>query len=209
MKTVVVAGIGTDVGKTVVSAIIVQATGADYWKPVQSGSLDNTDCNVVRRLTGGPTTRFHAEAYSLKLPASPHAAAAEEGVVIRTELLALPATRNNLVVELAGGLMVPLNDDALNIDLLKQWNASVVLVSRNYLGSINHTLLSIGALKRENIHIKGIIFNGLSNAQSEEAILRHGSIPCIARVGELQSVDSQSVKSEAEKMGPYLHGLFL
>lgn len=182
MKQIAVAGIGTGIGKTVVSAILTEALQADYWKPVQAGNLDYTDTDFVREHIGNAVSRFHPEAYRLEAPMSPHAAAALEGIDIRLDRLALPVTPRTLVAELAGGVMVPLSNTRLNIDLLQSWSAAVVLVSQNYLGSINHTLLSVAALQSRNIPIAGIVFNGEPNAASEDLILRYTQLPCLLRV---------------------------
>lgn len=168
MKQYFVTGIGTDVGKTVAAAILTEALQADYWKPVQAGGLDFTDTDTVKSLVSNERSIFHPEAYSLKMAASPHKAAAAEGVEIDVKGMRLPATQNNLVVEGAGGLMVPLNKRYLVLDLVQQLGLEVVLVSRNYLGSINHTLLTAEVLRYRKIPVAGIIFNGEENATSED-----------------------------------------
>lgn len=170
MRGCVVAGIGTEVGKTVVAAIFVERLRADYWKPVQAGSLDRSDTMTVRRLAPGGAA-FYPEAYRLRHAMSPHAAAELEGVAIEQRKLALPQTANTLVVELAGGLMVPLGDKLTNIDLLPDWDLPVVLVANYYLGSINHTLLSLDALTRRNISVMGLVFNGDRVDSSRRLIL--------------------------------------
>lgn len=182
MKQIVVAGIGTGIGKTVVSAILAEALQADYWKPVQAGNLEYTDTDFVREHVGNAASRFHPEAYRLREPMSPHAAAALEATTIDLHCLAFPGTDNRLIAELAGGVMVPLNDTQLNIDLLESWKVPVVLVSQNYLGSINHTLLSVDALKRRSIPLAGIVFNGTPNPAGEELILQYTQLPCLFRV---------------------------
>ena len=163
----IVAGIGTEIGKTVVSAIIVEALQADYWKPVQSGALDDSDTETVRALVSNPRSRFHPEAYRLREPLSPHAAAQIDGVTIELDKLIMPQTHTNLVVELAGGLMVPLNNRDLNIDWVQQSGLPVVLVSRNYLGSINHTLLSIEACRTRLIPVLGLVFLSSPNGNAQ------------------------------------------
>lgn len=179
MKGVVVAGIGTEVGKTVAAAVLVEALDADYWKPVQSGELDNSDTRRVQELAGAPGRHFHPEAYRLNHPLSPHAAARLDGVHIDAGALDLPRTQRPLVVELAGGLLVPLNDKLLNVDLVERWGLPVVLVCSYYLGSINHTLLSIECLRRRGIPLQGLILNGEPNPDSRAAILRFGAAPCL------------------------------
>jgi dethiobiotin synthetase len=182
MKRLIVTGIGTGVGKTLVSAIIVQALGGDYWKPVQAGSLRNTDTQRVRALVNDPNAFFHPEAYRLRQARSPHAAARSEGLRISIEGLALPKTSRPLVIEGAGGVLVPLNEVQLMIDFFKKLAAPVVLVSRHYLGSINHTLLSAEALKARRIRVAGIVFNGERNPETEEFILRRTGLPMLLRV---------------------------
>lgn len=197
MKTIVVAGIGTGIGKTIVSAILVEALKADYWKPVQAGDLENSDTVSVKSLTSNADSYFHTEAYRLTKPMSPHAAAKLDGVRIELEKFDLPKTENNLLIELAGGLMVPLNSTHTNLDLLKKWHLPVLLVSRNYLGSINHTLLSVEVLKQHQIPILGIIFNGIENKDSEAFILDHTRLKCIARIPELEKLSKEEIGKAA------------
>lgn len=178
----IVAGIGTEVGKTVIAAILTEQLHADYWKPVQAGDLHHTDTDKVRQWVSNPVTQFHPEAYRLKTPMSPHGAAFIDGLRIEEEKLALPTTTNHLIIELAGGLMVPLRTDYLIIDWLETIKIPVILVSRFYLGSINHTMLSIDALKRRNIPIQGIIFNGEMVESSKEAILEYSNIAMLGHI---------------------------
>ncbi|MBF9252595.1 dethiobiotin synthase [Pontibacter sp. 172403-2] len=173
MKSYFVTGIGTDVGKTVAAAILTEALQADYWKPVQAGGLDFTDTDMVQSLVSNPVSVFHPEAYRLKMPASPHRAAAAEGIEIKIHGMQLPQTDNNLIVEGAGGLMVPLNKRYLMLDLVQQLGLEVILISRNYLGSINHTLLTAEVLRHRKIPVAGIIFNGEENTSSEDFIIKY------------------------------------
>lgn len=191
-----VAGIGTDVGKTVVSAILVQALQADYWKPIQTGSEHDSDRETVRRLVNNPG-RFFPEAVLLKEPFSPHHAAFLEG----KNLAGLPIPElppsNNLVVETAGGLLVPLSSQTLLIDWVQAWNLPVILVSRHYLGSINHTLLSVEALKSRNIPIKGLVFNG-SDPFGNESILRElTQVPIIGRLEQESDLNREVIQKYA------------
>jgi dethiobiotin synthetase len=178
----VVAGIGTGVGKTLVASILVEVFAADYWKPVQAGNLDFSDTDFLRKHISNNESFFFPEAYRLTMPMSPHAAARMDGVAISFQKLTIPKHENPIVIELAGGLMVPLNDTHLNIDLLSLWNLPVVLVSHNYLGSINHTLLSVEALRSRSINLAGVIFNGKSVPSTEEIILKHAQVKCLARI---------------------------
>ena len=193
----IIAGISTEIGKTFISSILIEALAADYWKPVQSGALDFTDTDTVKSLISNPKTVFHPETYRLTEPMSPHAAAAIDGVEIQLSNFHLPETKNNLIVELAGGLMVPLNDRETNVDLIKKMALPVILVSRNYLGSINHTLLSVEVLKQQNIPIKGLIFNGIQNISSEDFILKYTGLECLGRVDFEENIDKNVVKKWA------------
>lgn len=195
----IVAGIGTEIGKTIVSATLTEALQADYWKPVQAGGLDDSDTDTVRRLVTNPRSRFYAEAYRLNQPMSPHAAAAADGVTIQLDAFQLPKTNNALVVELAGGLMVPLNDHALNIDLVVQLGLPVVLVSRNYLGSINHTLLSVAACQSQSIPLVGLIFNGPTVPATESFILNYTQLPCLGRIGQEEQLTPHVITHYAQQ----------
>jgi dethiobiotin synthetase len=193
----IIAGIGTEIGKTFISSILTEALQADYWKPVQSGALDFTDSDTVKSLISNPKTVFHPEAYRLTEPMSPHAAATIDGVEITLDNFVLPQTENNLIVELAGGLMVPLNDEETNLDLIKKLGLPVILVSRNYLGSINHTLLSVEILKQQKIEVKGLIFNGLPNKSSEDFILNYTGLECLGRVDFEENINKNVVRKWA------------
>lgn len=193
-----VTGIGTEIGKTVTSAVLVQALGADYFKPVQAGDLDRTDSDKIREWTD--CRHVHPEAFRLHTPMSPHAAADIDGVRIDLTDIQLPTTENDLVVEGAGGLFVPLNHEDCIIDLIAELNIPVVLVSRNYLGSINHTLLSINALQARNIPIFGLIFNGKPTPTTEEIIVKMTGVPVLGRVEEMTKVNQKTVAAAAAKM---------
>jgi dethiobiotin synthetase len=195
----IIAGIGTEIGKTFISSILTEALQADYWKPIQSGALDFTDTDTVKNLISNTKTVFHPEAYRLNEPMSPHAAAAIDGVEIELSKFQLPLTNNHLIIELAGGIMVPLNDRETNLDLIKKMNIPVILISKNYLGSINHTLLSVKVLKMYNILVKGLIFNGEQNKSSEEFILNYTKLECLGRVNFEENIDKNVVKKYAEQ----------
>ena len=170
MRPLFISGIGTEIGKTIASAVLVESLQADYWKPIQSGELDNSDSMLVESLISNNKTIIHPEAYRLTQPFSPHKSAALDGIHIDLDKIILPKTENQLIIEGAGGLMVPLNDQDLIIDLIKKLDAEVILVSKNYLGSINHTLLSVELLKNRSIPIRKLIFCGESNPSSEDVI---------------------------------------
>ncbi len=197
-KQYVIAGVGTEIGKTFISSILTESLEADYWKPIQSGSLDNTDSDTVKSLISNTKTHFHKEAYRLNEPLSPHAAAAIDGIEIQLDKFEIPKTDNHLLVELAGGVMVPLNDDFTNLDLLKKLNLPVILVSKNYLGSINHTLLSIEVLKSRNIEIAGIIFNGVHTPTSENFILNYTKVKLLGQVQQEREITKETVRKYAE-----------
>jgi len=193
MKTIFITGNGTDIGKTIISAIITEHLEADYWKPVQSGELDNTDTMKVIRLVSNSKTVFHTERFKLIQPLSPHASAEIDGIQIQLEDFKLPITSNHLVIEGAGGLMVPLNNKILIADLITHFASSVILVSRNYLGSINHTLLTVQELRRRNIPIIGIVFNGEHTPQSENFILQYTQLPLLFRVDMEEQINKQTI----------------
>jgi dethiobiotin synthetase len=182
LERLFITGIGTDVGKTFVSAILTEALQADYWKPVQAGLTPTTDAATVRELVQNPISRFWPERYRLQLPASPHAAAAAEGITLRPADFQLPATDNHLLVEGAGGLLVPLAPSFLIADLAQQLALDVVVVSRNYLGSINHTLLTLEALQARGLRVRGLVFNGEPTPATEEFITAHTGVPIMPRV---------------------------
>lgn len=182
MERLFITGIGTDVGKTLVAAILTEALQADYWKPVQAGLEPTTDTGTVRSLVQNPVSCFWPERYRLQLPASPHAAAAAEGLTLRRTDFELPATTNHLLVEGAGGLLVPLAPGFLLADLAQQFALDVVVVSRNYLGSINHTLLTLEALQARGLRVRGLVFNGEPNPATEDFITRHTSVPLMPRI---------------------------
>jgi dethiobiotin synthetase len=188
-----VTGIGTGIGKTIVSAVLVEKLKADYWKPVQSGDLDNSDSLLIRSLISNEQSKIHPESYRLNQPFSPHKSAAIDGITIDPESFVPPKTDNALIIEGAGGLMVPLNNRFLMIDLIKKLNVPVILVSQNYLGSINHTLLSIQALKQHEIPIKGIIFNGIKDIYSKEFILDYSGLKLLGHIPQYKSVDKMSI----------------
>lgn len=176
-----ITGIGTDVGKTITSAIVTQALEADYWKPIQAGDLDNSDSHKVKSQISNLKSQIFQNSYKLNTPASPHLAAAIDGITIDLKQIKVPSTDNHLVIEGAGGLLVPLNDNDTIIDLIKP-DYKIILVSRHYLGSINHTLLSFEALKSRNLKVAGIIFSGDENKATEEIILNKTKAKFIGRI---------------------------
>jgi dethiobiotin synthetase len=197
-----ITGIGTDVGKTVASAIVVEALQADYWKPIQAGDLDFSDTHKVKSLIchteRSRSAQFHLNAYALNTPASPHFAAQLDGIVIDLKKITEPKTDNHLVIEGAGGILVPLNDSDCIIDLIQK-DYKVIVVSRHYLGSINHTLLTIEALKSRKINVAGIIFSGDENKATEEIILKKSGAKFIGRIENEPYFDQNVIRYYADK----------
>ena len=194
-RTIVVTGTDTDVGKTVFAAALARALGASYWKPIQAGFDDGGDAATVARLGGLGMDRILPEAYRLHTPCSPHHAAVLDGVAIDPERLALPAVNGPLVVEGAGGVLVPIVDDFLFADLFARWRQPVVLVARTSLGTINHSLLSIEALRRRDVPILGVAFIGDHVEDSEATIARIGGVRRLGRLPRLDNLDTQSLAS--------------
>jgi dethiobiotin synthetase len=182
----VVCGTDTDVGKTLVSAWLVQGLGAHYWKPVQSGLEGGGDRQMVERLLDLAPDRLLPEAYRLSEPLSPHWAAERDGVTIELERLALPAIEGPLVVETAGGLLVPLQRNWLQIQQLQRWGLPVLLVARSGLGTLNHTLLSLEALERRGIPVLGLVLNGPPHADNPRTLEQLGGVPVLAQLPPLQ-----------------------
>lgn len=199
-----ITGIGTEVGKTVCSAILVQYFKADYWKPIQSGDLHFSDSMKIKNWVGENVV-IHPEAYRLKLAASPHQSAAEEGISIHVNDFKLPETQNNLIIEGAGGLLVPLSDSEFIIDLIEKLNIPVALVVKNYLGCINHSLLSIMALNQRKINLKYLILNGDFPQDTERIICKsiqpETEIFRIPNIENLIKENIESVTKQLTKIG--------
>ena len=193
-----ITGIGTDVGKTIASAILTQALEADYWKPIQAGDLDHSDSYKVKQFISNSTSQIFENSYKLNTAASPHLAAAIDGITIELQYIKEPKTKNHLVIEGAGGILVPLNDSDCIIDLIKK-DYKVIMVSRHYLGSINHTLLTYEALKNRNIPIAGIIFSGDENKATEEIILKKTGAKFIGRIDNEPYFDQNVIQYYADK----------
>lgn len=193
-----ITGIGTDVGKTITSAIVTQSLEADYWKPIQAGDLDNSDSHKIQRYISNKKTIIHENSYKLNTPASPHLAAEIDKITIDLDKITEPKTDNNLVIEGAGGILVPLNNDETIIDLIKS-DYKVIVVSRHYLGSINHTLLTFEALKSRNIQVSGIIFSGDKNKATEEIILKKTNAKFIGRIENEPYFDQNVIQYYADE----------
>ena len=192
-----ITGISTDVGKTIASAIITEALQADYWKPVQAGDLDNSDSHKIQNYISNDKSVIHENSYKLNTPASPHFAAEEDGITIDLKNIIEPKTKNHLVVEGAGGVLVPLNSSDFVIDLV-QSDYKIIIVSRHYLGSINHTLLTIEAIKNRGFTIAGIIFNGNENKATESLILKNSKIKFIGRINDEPYFDKNVIAEYAD-----------
>lgn len=197
MRTIVVTGTDTDVGKTVAAAALTIRLGARYWKPIQSGIADGTDSATVARLACLPPKRVLPEHYRLHAPLSPHRAAELDGVAIDPKELALPAGEDALVIEGAGGVLVPLTRDMLFADLFARWGAPVVLVARTTLGTINHSLLSIEALHARGVPLAGILFNGDGNQDNERTIVEMGGVAHLGRLPRLDPLTPESLATAA------------
>ena len=206
MNKIFITGIGTDVGKTIASAIVVEALEADYWKPVQAGELEYSDSDRIRDLISNDRSRIFKNSYALKTPMSPHAAAAIDGITIDLDKIIIPETSNNIIIEGAGGLLVPLNDKETILDLIDN-DYKIIIVSRHYLGSINHTLLTIEVLRSHGFEISGIIFSGKKNKTTEEIIEKLSGTRILGRIDEEEVFNKDVVKRYANSFKQVLQKL--
>ncbi len=195
---IIIAGIHTGIGKTICSAVICQALGYDYWKPVQAGDLENSDSVFIQKNVTNSRCTVHPERYRLSIAASPHYAAMQDGIEIKPTDFTLPVTNNPLLIETAGGIMSPFALGFLNIDLIKQFNFPVILVSNNYLGSINHTLLTVNALQQRNITIAGLVFSGEMIESTRQFILVQTQLPLLFSIPLLEKIDSSAIAAFAK-----------
>ncbi len=189
----ILCGTDTDVGKTLISSFFVRGLKSYYWKPIQSGIENETDSQSILRLSGIKKEKILKEAYIFNKPVSPHWAAEIDGKKIDTNLLKIPSIDGSLVIETAGGLMVPITRSFLQIDQIKKWNLPVIIVCRSSLGTINHTLLSIEALKNRNIKILGLIINGKKHLDNPQTISQFCNLPIIAEFPRLINVDKNNL----------------
>lgn len=195
----IITGIGTDVGKTIVSAIIAEHLNATYWKPIQAGDLENSDSIRVASLT--KNVKILEERHKLTEPLSPHAAANIDGIEIKIEHFKLPNVEGALIIEGAGGLLVPVNNEGITYaDIFQFWNLPVIVVSRHYLGSINHTLMTIEILKSRNIKIEGIMFVGDKNETSEEIINSIAKVPVLGRIPVAESITPEFILEQSKRL---------
>ena len=199
MRKFVVTGIGTDVGKTVVSAIIAESMAAAYWKPVQAGDLDNSDSIKMKQLTS--SVEVLPEAFRLTQPMSPHAAADIDNVQIALNDLIIPIVNKDLIIEGAGGIMVPINSSGLiYADVFEAWKIPVIIVSRHYLGSINHSLMTAEILQKRGVEIAGFVFVGDENRYTEDIICFKSGISMLARIPEVDVVNHEFIAEQASKI---------
>jgi len=194
-RTFVIVGTDTAVGKTVFAAALANALGAHYWKPVQSGLEDETDSQTVARLGGLSPQRIHPEAWRLTLPASPHIAARAEGVEIDVARLSPPQGVTPLVIETAGGVMVPLTDSFITVDLLARWGLPAIVVSRTALGAINHSLLTLEALRSRRVPVHGLAFVGDEYAMAQRSVERLGDVRILGRLPRLDPLNRESLRA--------------
>jgi dethiobiotin synthetase len=197
MNRYFITGISTDVGKTIASAILVEALEADYWKPIQAGELESCDTKKVKNLVSNSKSKFYPNTYALQTPMSPHAAAEIEGITIDIKTIKAPKTKNHLVIEGAGGVLVPINETQTILDLIKP-NYKVIVVSRHYLGSINHTLLTVNLLKEKGFNV-ALIFSGNENKTSEAIITKITNVPVIGRIDEEPYFDKNVIMEYADE----------
>ncbi len=202
MNKIAIAGIDTEVGKTIVSAIVTEALKADYWKLLQAGDLHQLDSSTVKSLISNNNTIIHKEQFLLSKPMSPHAAAIIDNIKINIDDFKLPLSKNkNLIIEGAGGLMVPINEQGdMVVDLIERFADEVILVSKNYLGSINHTLMSIEILNQKNINIKGLIFNGHPNPESERIIEKMSGLKILGKIPYTKQINQSFIKQQASNL---------
>ena len=198
-KRIIICGTDTDVGKTIVSSFFVQGLKGIYWKPIQSGTEEGTDTKTVCNLLNLEPNRYLSERYKFKAPVSPHWAAERESSFIEPNNLHLPDLKKLIIIETAGGLMVPLNRNWLQIDQLKVWGAPIILVARTGLGTLNHTLLSLEALRNRNIHVLGIVLNGPPHNDNPKTLEQFGDTKILASLPIFDEVNAKVLSQEWNK----------
>lgn len=195
-----ITGIGTNVGKTIVSAILTEALQADYWKPIQSGTIEGKDSETIRDLISNSKTNIHPESYLLKQPLSPHFAAKIDDIKIELDKILLPKTTHDLIIEGAGGIFVPINETHYVIDIAKKIECEIILVISNYLGCINHSILSIDYLLRQHYKINALVFNGSFETEVKSAITNYlKDLPCI-EIPTLEKLTKDNIQLIAETL---------
>jgi len=206
-NSIAIVGIHTGIGKTIASVVLAEALGADYWKPVQAGK-DQRDTLLVRQLLTDGAKRVHDESIVLSEPLSPHAAAAIDNVDVDYKKFEWPQTEKTLLVETAGGILSPMSANTTMADFIVHYRLPAILISMNYLGSINHTLMSIEVLKSRGIKLIGVIMNGIENEQSEIFIRRYSQVPMIGRIPYISSLDNENIRKRAMQLKPSLAQFF-
>ena len=206
-RSIAIAGIHTGIGKTIASAVIAEAIDADYWKPVQAG-IQERDVLVVKQLLTNGAKRVHGEVILLSQPLSPHAAAEIDEIDIDHTRFVFPKTEHVLLIETAGGVLSPISAGKTMADFLSHYHLPVVLVSQNYLGSINHTLMSLEVLKSRNVPVLGIVMNGAENESSETYIERYSKVPIIGRIPFAETLDNEFIVRQAAELRPTLTAAF-
>lgn len=196
-RKISILGIHTDIGKTVTSAVMTEALQADYWKPVQAGDLNNSDSIKIKKWISNPKSIVHEEAIRLQMAASPHTAAKQENKQYNFKEFTVPLTSNILLIETAGGIFSPVDDQHTMLDMAEYFQWQTVLVTKNYLGSINHTLLCLEAIKRRNIAILALIVNGERNESSEAFIRNYADIKHVIHVPELKEINQATIRQAA------------
>jgi dethiobiotin synthase len=193
-EKIFVTGTDTDVGKTIISALLVLGLGARYWKPIQSGTEEPTDAQKIQKITGLDKKYFLPETYKLRAPLSPHLAARLDGVCIDLNDICLPECKGSLIVEGAGGVMVPINEKHFMLDLMKKLSLPVLIVARSTLGTINHTLLTVDKLRQAGLEILGVVLNGPQNSGNKESIEKYGRVNVLAEVEPLPELTHHTLR---------------
>ena len=194
-----ITGTDTNVGKTLLSALLVAALNRKYWKPIQTGASEGTDRETVIKWAGIPSEGAYPESYIFNPPVSPHLAAKEQGVTIDLQRIQRPASEDSIVIEGAGGVYVPINDDAFMLDLMRHLAAPVIIAARTALGTINHTLLSVFAIRQAKLPLFGVVMIGKENAENRLAIERYGNVPVIGSIPWLETIDRRTLVSIFEQ----------
>jgi dethiobiotin synthetase len=188
-----VTGTDTGIGKTLLSSLLVAALNRKYWKPIQSGACEGTDRETVMKWAGVAADRTFPESYIFEFPVSPHFAAEREGKSVELSRIRRPASSDALIIEGAGGLLVPLNDEALMLDLIRELRAPVVVAARTTLGTINHTLLTVMAIRHAKVDLHGVVMIGKDHPENRRAIERYGNVPIVGWIPWLETIDRQTL----------------
>ena len=194
-----ITGTDTNVGKTVLSALLVAALNRKYWKPIQTGSCEGTDRGTVIKLAGISTQQTYPESYIFEPPVSPHLAAREQGVTIDLQHIRRPAPEDPIIIEGAGGVFVPINDKDFMLDLMRHFGAPIILATRTTLGTINHTLLSVFAIRQAKLPLRGVVMIGKENVENRAAIERYGNVPVVGSIPWLETIQRAALLTAFER----------